>query len=922
MRFESDIARRDYFRQRLRECLKDPRFRKIPGFPIGSDEAIIELSDPPYFTACPNPFVQDYLAQSPSSNRDIVYHRQPFTADVSEGKNDAVYMAHTYHTKVPHRAIMRYILHYTEPGDVILDGFCGTGMTGVAAKMCGDRKEVESLGYTVDHHGRILNAGARIGKVDAVGRVGERRAILGDLSPAATFIAYNYNEPGDAGDFERVSNDALKAVDRECGWMYLTLHEPSSEHITDAIRLLEAHPRDLPSNTTVRWGKVNYVLWSDVFFCSECTGEIVFWDSAVEKETWKVRDRFDCPHCGATLQRSRLERVMESYADHQLGHAVTRAKQVPALIHYLVGNKRHLKKPDEFDLALVRTIESLRVPYRVPTDRMPEGREARRNDPIGVAHVHQFYTGRNLWALAAYAARLQETRNYVNVTSVATVVTKMYRFRSQNGSLGAGGGPLAGTLYIPSLTKEIPIPKVLREHIKKTADVRRRIGGRGANLIGAASHTNLTTIPDESIDYIFLDPPFGANIWYSELNFIWESWLNVFTDSRAEAVENPTVGKDSNIYRRLMTDSFSEAFRVLKPGRWLTVEFSNTQARIWNAIQTALQEAGFVIANVSSLDKKQGSFKAVTTTTAVKQDLVISAYKPSTDTERALDNEGAEESVWRFIGAHLANLPSYKGTDDHAELIAERDPRILFDRMVAWFIRRGFPLPLSASEFQAGLAERFPQRDGMFFLEDQVAEYDRKRVSASELRQLNLFVNDESSAIQWVRQSLQAKPATFQDLQPKFMRELQAWAKHERTIELKLILDQNFLQYDGAGPVPNQIHSYLSTNYKDLRGLDKDDPQLLEKALYRWYVPDPNKQGDLEKLRERALLKEFDEYKAARKKLKEFRTEAVRTGFKAAYDAQDYKTIVDVANKIPESVLQEDEKLLMYYDVASMRLGD
>ena len=58
------------------------------------------------------------------------------------------------------------------------------------------------------------------------------------------------------------------------------------------------------------------------------------------------------------------------------------------------------------------------------------------------------------------------------------------------------------------------------------------------------------------------------------------------------------------------------------------------------------------------------------------------------------------------------------------------------------------------------------------------------------------------------------------------------------------------------------------------------------------------------------------------RKLKVFRTEAVRAGFKAAYEGQDYKTIVSVAAKLPENVLQEDEKLLMYYDVASMRLGD
>jgi inorganic pyrophosphatase len=209
----------------------------------------------------------------------------------------------------------------------------------------------------------------------------------------------------------------------------------------------------------------------------------------------------------------------------------------------------------------------------------------------------------------------------------------------------------------------------------------------------------------------------------------------------------------------------------------------------------------------------------------------------------------------------------------------------------------------------------------MYFLPEQVAEYDRKRVSSSELGQLALFVTDEESAIQWTRQLLHKKPQTFQDLQPQFMREIQSWMKHERTIELREILEQNFLRYDGRGPVPEQIHAYLSTNWKELRNLPKDDPALVIKARDRWYVPDPNKAGDLEKLRERSLLKEFEEYKEAKKKLKVFRLEAVRAGFKKAWQERDYAVIIKVAEKIPSKVLEEDPKLLMWYDQAVTRMG-
>ena len=143
MDFASDEARREYFREELRKKL--PELRQIEGFPIGEDEDIINLSDPPYYTACPNPWLNDFIAEWEKEKEQLQKEgkrsekfevTEPYASDVSEGKNNTIYMAHGYHTKVPHPAIMRYILHYTQPGDIIYDGFAGTGMTGVAAYSC------------------------------------------------------------------------------------------------------------------------------------------------------------------------------------------------------------------------------------------------------------------------------------------------------------------------------------------------------------------------------------------------------------------------------------------------------------------------------------------------------------------------------------------------------------------------------------------------------------------------------------------------------------------------------------------------------------------------------------------------------------------------------------------------------------------
>ena len=313
----------------------------------------------------------------------------------------------------------------------------------------------------------------------------------------------------------------------------------------------------------------------------------------------------------------------------------------------------------------------------------------------------------------------------------------------------------------------------------------------------------------------------------------------------------------------------------------------------------------------------------MTNPTNVKQDLVISAYKPNGGfEERFLKEAQTEEAVWDFVRTHLQYLPVIKRQGALMQVIPERDPRILFDQMVAYYVRKGYPVPISSVEFQVALSQRFIERDGMYFLPDQVAEYDRKKmISGGVPANTEIWVKDEATMIDWLRQLLKEKPQTFADINPQFMQQLGGWSKNEEQLDLRELLNQNFLCYDGKELVPEQIHAYLSTNWKELRNLPKDDKALVAKASDRWYLPDPNKAGDLEKLRERALLKEFGDYKQASKKLKVFRLEAVRAGFKKCWQDRDYATIVAVADKIPNNVLEEDPKLLMWYDQAVTRLG-
>ncbi len=910
--FASDAERRAYFTERLREKLAEPSFRTQEGFPIGSDEDILALSDPPYYTACPNPFLENFIRYyGKPYEPDAPYRREPLAVDTSEGKTDPLYTAHSYHTKVPHKAIMRYILHYTEPGDVVLDGFAGSGMTGVAAQMC----FLPNLTLKEEVERERKAAGL------PSPRWGVRRSILNDLGPAATFIAANYNMPVDIKAFAREATRILREVQNELGWMYETKH-------TDGTM-----------------GRINYTVWSDIFSCPQCAGEITFLEETLDQISQRVRETFACPHCGVQLTKTQLERLYETYFDKATNSTARRIRRRPVFIDYSVGNAKYQKVPDREDLAILARIEALPILPDVPTNKLPfmhMTHQRARMQSLGITNIHQFYLPRaaqalgSLWSKAELVedVRLRHMLQFWVEQAVWTMAL-LNRYRPTGYS--QVNQYMTGVYYVPAQHSECSPWYVLAGKLKRIVQSFSKSFAEDTKIQTATGTAANLGLPDNSIDYVFTDPPFGENIYYADLNYLVESWHRVWTNAEPEAIIDHAKHKGLPEYQRLMQRCFEEYYRVLKPGRWMTVIFHNSRNSVWNAIQEAMQAAGFVIADVRTMDKQQGSYRQVTSS-AVKQDLVISTYKPNGGLEDRFHEEaGYEEGVWDFVRTHLRQLPVFVSAKaGQGEVIAERLDYLLFDRMVAFHVQRGVAVPLSAPEFYAGLRQRFPQRDEMFFLEEQVAEYERKRLSVREIQQLTIFVKDEGTAIQWLRQQLGNKPQTQAELTPQFMRELGAWDKHEKLPEMIELLEQNFLHYDGEGPIPAQIVGWMrkSSELRELieqeidagklredGGLETREIKLLIHARDRWYVPDPNKAIDLEKLRTRALLREFATYTEGRGKLKLFRTEAVRAGFAALWRERNYMTITRVAERLPELVLQEDPDLLMYYDTATLHMS-
>jgi DNA modification methylase len=846
----------------LRKELEAGTVPLAAGQSIGS---VLAMSSPPWQTATVNPFVREWVAAAPRDTTDRV-DPGPYLDDVQGSKATLQYKAHSYPTKVPPEVIVRLLLHYTKPGDIVLDGFAGSGMTGVAAQMCATPNATIETEFKV--RGTVPLWGAR-------------RAVLNDLAPNATFLASGVTLPVDADAFEEASGRLLKRLDDELGWMYQTKTPEGAD------------------------ARIDYTVWSEVFTCPHCANAVVYYEGAFVPETGQVKDQFPCPSCGAaigkkapspTLERRKITtRVLT-------GEVIDRVELRPVRIHYRCGSGKSVvvgsKAPDAADLAVLARVAGLDAPGAprapLPISQMTHGS---RLAPKGFTAVEHLYSDRALLALSRLWTWAKEEddpslRRALKfwVEQAFWGLSWMNRYKANDHS--QVNRAQNGVYYVSSMISECS-PRYNLEGSQPSRGKRATLGQLWRS-IRPDSDVRISTgdaaqlpLDNESVDYVFVDPPFGENIPYSDLAQIIEAWHGVLTQVEREAIVDKARGKGNEQYAELMTACFQEFARVLKPGRWMTVEFSNSSNEVWAALQEALGAAGFVVADTRVLDKTQDSYRQATAVNAVKQDLMISCYKPATATVEAVAASSAS-SVWTFVGEHLKHLPIVEETEGQIRPVRERHPDRIYHRVVSYYVSAGLPVPMTAGEFYAGLESHYNERDGMYFRPDQVETFERKKMTFKELASSELFVTDEKSAVAWLRQHLKRKPQKMSDFQPEYLKEIStAGERPDQLPDLRELLEQNFIQDD--------------------KGV--------------WAVPDPRKIEHLEQLRNRDLLRAFDTYATGTGALGRFRGQAVLAGFKQAWADNDFATIVKVAGRLPQDYLVELPAILAYVRNARARLS-
>ena len=127
---------------------------------------------------------------------------------------------------------------------------------------------------------------------------------------------------------------------------------------------------------------------------------------------------------------------------------------------------------------------------------------------------------------------------------------------------------------------------------------------------GSATHLN--QIRDESVDYVYTDPPYGAKIQYLDLSTMWLAWLDLPIsdfDREQEIIEGGRLEKTKEDYGELMRQSISELYRVLKFDRWMSFVFNDKNPHYWHTIVETAEKAGFEYMGAVPQSNSKTSFK-------------------------------------------------------------------------------------------------------------------------------------------------------------------------------------------------------------------------------------------------------------------------------------------------------------------------
>lgn len=502
-----------------------------------------------------------------------------YAKPLQSSRSGILYNTFPYPTKISPEAIAVYIACSTRPGDTVLDAFAGSGSTGMAALLCEHPTQ------------QMLQLAERLGVQP---EWGARNAVLYEIGTYASFATATLLNRLSAGEYKAAAADFIKEANKLVGPAYAAV-DPKG-----------------------RTGVLRYAIWSEVLKCPHCGQEVSYFDCAMSRDPAAFHKEILCPHCRRTCKVEDMPFVTEDHWDALLNQTISRKKRVLAWIYGSTDGENWDRRAAAEDMQAVRDLCAGAAPEDAPK-RIQWGELHRVGYHYGITHLHHFYTDRNylvmsrLWRLTdTFPGRQADALKLLLLSYNATHCTLMARVvAKKNAHDFILTGAQSGVLYI----SKAPVEKNILWGLRRKAKVFERAYGLLETCTGTVDIHNVSSAhmaePDNSIDFVFTDPPFGDFIPYAEVNQINELWLDRTTDRANEVIISESQHKDISAYRDMLSQVFREVHRVLKPNHYASVVFHAAKAAVWEAFKGAVDGAQLHIVQTNILDKTQSSFKQI-----------------------------------------------------------------------------------------------------------------------------------------------------------------------------------------------------------------------------------------------------------------------------------------------------------------------
>jgi len=519
--------------------------------------------------------------------------------EVSVKRSDPVYNAHAYLTKVPVTAIEPFLDAFSAPGDVVLDMYGGSGMTGVAAAMHGRRAEVR------------------------------------DISALGRHIGSNYMNLVDSEELRERARRVIGAAEARLGDLY-------------AVQCGECD-----SNATL-----SRTVWTYIYECGRCHAPVNYYEALREVE-WK-KSALKCGSCGEPFVTRAARRLGEApMIDTIACDCSPRLRDYP-----------HVCPPHP-----VPADAPIWPGVPIGEDRQMFQASALRKH--GLLSTDAFFSRRNLAVLSVLRQEIDRiddesirSKLMFSFTAILSRASKRYQWHPKRPLNAANQNYYVAPVFYEWNVYDL-FERKIEAAVRSDAYIRSRMKSLGLAAPGAFNYSvgsaDELDLEDGSVDYVFIDPPFGSNLFYSDMNLFQEAWLGAFTDDTREAVIDRSRGKKgrgTDHYEDLLVGSLCEAARLLRPDGWLSIVFSNSNGEMWALMQRAIRKAGFYLGEVTLLNKGQRSVKGLASgfENVVTADLVLSMQKTgevAADEPPTAPSEPLSKMIDGALRAGAARTPSH-----------------------------------------------------------------------------------------------------------------------------------------------------------------------------------------------------------------------------------------------------------------------